>query len=75
MTAIELKAELHQLIDGASDTSLLESIRLLLRDKKDASAWRKILTERSRKADEEYAAGLGQDLDDVARELDEEFPG
>ena len=75
MTAIELKTELHRLIEGASDTSLLESIRLLLKDKKDASEWRKVLTERSRKADEEYAAGLGQDLDDVARQLDEEFPG
>ena len=32
-----------------------------------------VLTERVRKSEAEFAAGLGEDLDDVAKELDEEF--
>ena len=75
MTALDLRTELHRLIDGVSDTSLLEAIRSILKQKANASEWRSILAERSRQADAEYAAGLGKDLEQLKRELDEEYPG
>ena len=70
MMAIELKGMLHNLIDREKDNGLLEQVRELLTREK---AWQAVLTERVRKSEAEYAAGLGEDLDDVAKELDEEF--
>lgn len=70
MTALELKGTLHRLIDTEKNEGILEQVRELLTREK---AWETVLTERVRRSEAEFAAGLGEDLDDVAKELDEEF--
>lgn len=74
MTTLELRTELHRLIDGVSDSALLQTIKAILQKRADTNEWREVLTARSRQADEEYAAGLGKDLNDLERDLDQEFP-
>ena len=70
MTTLELKGTLHRLIDTEKNESVLEQVRELLTREK---AWQTVLTERVRRSEAEFAAGLSEDLDDVAKELDEAF--
>jgi hypothetical protein len=69
MKAIDLKAELQQLIESENDISILESLRILLKRTRMDNALKGALTSRAQESEKDIAEGRVLSKSDVITKL------
>ena len=69
MKAIDLKAELQQLIESENDVSILESLRILLKRTRMDSALKGALTSRAQESEKDITEGRVLSKSDVITRL------